>query len=71
MDSPHPIPPNEEPKSPPSFYRDRIIDAPLYHLMKDIFESLVIELRLKESLNNFHSQANEAMNQVVAKYAPS
>ena len=53
-----------------SYYRSKTKDSTLYNQMNKSYLPFTTEERLKESLHNFSTQKNEAMNNSVAKYAP-
>ena len=53
-----------------SFYRNKVHDKKLYDQMWDCYRPFTTITRLKESLHEFDTQKNEAMNTSIAKYAP-
>ena len=53
-----------------SYYRSKTKDSTLYEQILGAYLPFTKESRLKESLQNFSTQNNEALNNSVAKYAP-
>ena len=65
--SPQAAPENE--KREKGYYRCKVRHRKLYEQMKQIWDRLTTDERLKECMHLFDSQINEALNTAVGKYA--
>ena len=58
------------PSERPSYYRNKDTDSELYNQLWEVYEPCILPHRLLELLHLYDTQVNEAMNQLVAKFAP-